>query len=946
MNSDDHLPSEGLVVTDASSAADKLLAIIAGLVRETRLASSRGPSPALDSSLERDLGIDSLARVELLLRLERAFEVHLPDHLLGAAESPRDLLRAVLAGKGRGAQSRADTPIMQAAIGGDEAPHHAATWNEVLDWHVAAHPQRAHILLVDENDATETVTYAALRAEAESMAAGLANAGVGAGQAVAIMLPTGRDFFIAFLGILLAGAVPVPIYPPARLTQIGDHLRRQSAILANCGATMLITVPEARPLAWLLREDVPTLARMATVADLAQGGAKPAFPVPQAEDLAFLQYTSGSTGNPKGVMLTHANLLANIRAMRGAIGADSNDVFVSWLPLYHDMGLIGGWLGGLYCAYPLVVMSPVTFLNRPSRWLRAIHRYRGTLSAGPNFAYEVCASRVDDQDLEGLDLASWRLAFNGAEAVDPGTVARFTERFAEYGFRRNAMAPVYGLAECGLGLAFPPLGREPLVDRVDARELALAGRASPAATHDANALRFVACGHALPGHEIRIVDADGRELPERTEGRIEFRGPSATGGYFRNAEATRALMDGDWLDTGDLGYFADADLFITGRAKDIIIRGGQHVHPNELEAAVGDVAGVRRGCVAAFGVTDAQSGTEKVVILAETRLEEGEARERLRAEIARVALAQLGAPADDIVLAPPHTVLKTSSGKIRRAASRELYKHGLAQSGQRAAWEQIARFAATLARGKLQRAGHAGGRALYAAWLWLLLAVLSPAALAVSMWPHRVSRVALVRRLARALVFGSRLPLVMRGFEHLPQRGPAVIVANHSSYLDGIVLFALLPAGVRFVAKRELTDTPVLGRLLRAIGVQFVERFDAERGAEDTRALADLARSGETLVFFPEGTLTRAPGLMPFHMGAFVVSTAADATLVPVALRGTRSVLREGNLAPRRGVIQVLVGAPLQPEADDWRAAVGLRDLARAEILAHCGEPDLVRSPR
>lgn len=946
MNSDGRLPSEGLAAADPSSAAGKLLEIIAGLVRETRLASSRGPAPALDSSLESDLGIDSLARVELLMRIERAFEVRLPDHLLGSAETPRDLLRAVLAGKKRGAETQADTPITQSAIGGEDAPHHAATWIEVLDWHVAAHPQRSHIVLVDENDGAETVTYAALRVQAESMAAGLANAGVGAGHAVAIMLPTGHDFFTAFMGILLAGAVPVPIYPPARLAQIGDHLRRQSAILANCGATMLITVPEARPLARLLRADLPRLSRIATVADLAQPGAKPAFPVPQPEDLAFLQYTSGSTGNPKGVMLTHANLLANIRAMREAIGADSNDVFVSWLPLYHDMGLIGGWLGGLYCAYPLVVMSPITFLNRPSRWLRAIHRYRGTLSAGPNFAYEVCASRVDDKDLEGLDLASWRLAFNGAETVDPGTVARFTERFARYGLRRNAMAPVYGLAECGLGLAFPPLGREPLVDRVDARELALAGRASPAATEDANVLRFVACGQALPAHEIRIVDADGRELPERMEGRVEFRGPSATSGYFRNAEATRALVDGEWLDSGDLGYFADADLFITGRAKDIIIRGGQHVHPNELEAAVGDVAGVRRGCVAAFGVADAASGTEKVVILAETRLEEGEARARLQAAIAQVALAQLGAPADDIVLAPPHTVLKTSSGKIRRAASRELYKRGLAQAGQRAAWEQIARFVATLARGRLRRAGRAGGRVLYAAYLWLLLAVLFPAALAASMWPNRVSRVAVVRRLARALVFGSRMPLAIRGMERLPQHGPAVIVANHSSYMDGILLFALLPAGVRFVAKRELADTPVLGRALRAIGVQFVERFDAERGAEDTRALADLARAGETLVFFPEGTLTRAPGLMPFHMGGFVVSATAHATLVPVALRGTRSVLREGSLAPRRGMIQVLVGAPLPPGADDWRAAVGLRDLARAEILAHCGEPDLYRSPR
>ena len=925
---------------EASGAA--LLEIVAGLIRESRPAGLTGARPSLDSSLEGELGIDSLARVELLLRIEQAFEVRLSGHSVGSAETSRDLLRALLASSERGSEALAETPIVQPSNGEGSAPDAATTLVEVLDWHVAAHPDRTHIILLDENEHAEPMTYAELRDEAASVAAGLAAVGVGAGHAVAIMLPTSRDFFRAFMGILLAGAVPVPIYPPARLAGIEDHLRRQSAILGNCGATLLITVPEARAVAAALRADVPSLARVATVAELAPPEWKPAFPVLRSQDLGFLQYTSGSTGNPKGVMLTHGNLLANIRAMRKAIGASAEDVFVSWLPLYHDMGLIGGWLGGLYCAYPLVVISPTAFLTRPSRWLRAIHRYRGTLSAGPNFAFEICATRVGENDLAGLDLSSWRIAFNGAEPVSADTVRRFVERFARHGFRREAMAPVYGLAECGLGVAFPPLGRGPLVDNVDRCELARSGRACPASPDDTNALSFVGCGCALPGYEIRIVGSDKRELPERTEGRIEVRGSSVTSGYFRNAEATRALFHGDWLDTGDVGYFAGGDLFVTSRAKDIIIRGGQHVFPHELEAAVGNIPGVRRGCVAVFGFADAGAGTEKVVVLAETRLEEGAGHDALRASIAQAALKILGAPADDIVLAAPHTVLKTSSGKIRRAASRELYERGLVHARQPALWRQKAGFVASLVRGQIRRVARAGAQAAYSTYLWSLAALLIVPAFGLVLWPHRASRVRAIRALARALVRASGLPLVVTGLENLPERGPAIVVTNHASYIDGVLLFAILPPGVRLVAKRELASSPVVGYALRSIGVRFVERFDAQRGAEDTRGLSRAAAEGEILVFFPEGTLTRVPGLLPFHMGAFVVSAAAHARLVPVAIRGTRSVLRDGSWMPRRAVIHVDVGAPIEPTGEDWRSAVKLRDCARAKILAACAEPDLV----
>ena len=265
-------------------------------------------------------------------------------------------------------------------------------------------------------------------------------------------------------------------------------------------------------------------------------------------------------------MLTHANLLANIRAMGRATEVTSEDVFVSWLPLYHDMGLIGAWLGSLYHGCRLVIIPPLSFLARPERWLWAIHTHRGTLSASPNFGYDLCCRRLSDEVLAGLDLGSWRLAFNGAEPVSPETIAAFARRFTSFGFKPEAATPVYGLAECSVGLTFPPLGRGPLIDRVRRADLGEEGIATPA-DEDEAALQFVSCGRPLSGHQIRIVDEAGREIPDRRQGRLQFKGPSATSGYFRNPEKTQSLFQGDWLDTGDLAYSAQGEVYITGRVK-------------------------------------------------------------------------------------------------------------------------------------------------------------------------------------------------------------------------------------------------------------------------------------------------------------------------------------------------------------------------------------------
>ncbi|MDG4597792.1 MAG: AMP-binding protein [Candidatus Contendobacter sp.] len=927
-----------------SDPAARLLALLRELTREIRPSSEQLTTAlTLDSHLERELALDSLARAELLQRIERTFHARLDERML-LAETPRDLLALILGRSDASAQPAVTVgpaPTSETSI--TETPERAATLLEVLDWHERFNPDRVAIQIYgnDERIVT-TFTYAGLVQGARTVAAGLQARGLQPRQTVALMLPTGADYFLGFFGVLLAGGVPVPIYPPVRPSQLEEHLLRHVRLLNNAQTVALITVPEAALVARLLQAQVDDLRHIVTVAELQAAVATwSAVPV-RAADLAFLQYTSGSTGDPKGVMLTHANLLANLRAMGPHAGVSSNDVFVSWLPLYHDMGLIGAGLGSLYYAFPLVVMSPLSFLARPARWLWAIHHHRGTLSAAPNFAYELCA-RVQDHEIEGLNLSSWRMALNGAEPVSPATLERFIARFGRYGFRPEAMAPVYGLAECSVGLALQRPGQAPVIDRVRRDRFMATGRAKPADADDATALSFPSCGQPIPGHQIRIVDDQGRELPEREEGRVEFSGPSTTAGYYRHPDATRRLFPhGDaWLDSGDRGYLAGGDIYLTGRVKDLIIRGGRNLYPYELEQAVGEIQGIRKGCVAVFASTDSATGSERLVVVAETRATQPEALAALRQRIQSVGVDLLGLPPDEVVLAPPHAVLKTSSGKIRRAAIRELYERGLIGRGGRALWLQLTRIALVSGWARLRRLGRAVGERLFAAYAWSVFGLLAPGVwLGIMTLPKPEWRWALGRAATWLLAQLTGTPLTVRGLEHLPD-GPCVLVANHSSYLDAYVLMAAIPRQFHYVAKRELLDNRWLGRPLARIGTLFVERFDAQRGVDEARQIAEAARAGQSLGFFPEGTFARMPGLLPFRMGAFLAAAQAGAPILPVTIRGTRSVLRAGSWFPRRGRLEVIIESPLPPDGDDWAAAIRLRDGARAAILRHCSEPDL-----
>jgi acyl carrier protein len=920
-----------------------LLALVQETLAELKRGVSHPPRVTLDSTLDRDLGFDSLARVELVLRVERAFNVTVPESTLQVARTPRDLLAALKAGHPTRTSQHAVTRLPLPIATREEEPSDAATLIEVLEWHSARHPEQIQtVLLTDAGE--EQLTYAQLKAGAQRVAAALQTRALEPRQTVAIMLPTSLEYLYTYFGILLAGATPVPIYPPARMNQIEEHVRRHATILTNAQVKMLVTVAEAKPVARLMEAYVPGLEHILNVTDLTSS-AQLLSPVPSShDDVAFIQYTSGSTGNPKGVVLTHANLLANIRAMVRALDASSRDVFVSWLPLYHDMGLIGAWLGSLYVGLPLILMSPLAFLARPERWLWAIHRYRGTLSAAPNFAYELCLKRLEDAQLEGLDLSSWRLAFNGAEAVNPDTIKRFSERFARYGLTPTAMTPVYGLAEASVGLLFPPLQRGPMIDRIEREPLATRGKAVPAAADDPKPLRFVACGRPLGGHEVRIIDDTGFEVGDRVEGRLQFKGPSATQGYYRNPEATRQLFHGEWVDTGDRAYMVEGEVYVTGRVKDIIIRGGRNIYPSEIEEAVGALATVRKGCVAAFGSADPATGTERLIVLAETRETDSAACAALRDSIVRVTTDVLGEPPDEVVLAPPNTVLKTSSGKLRRSASRELYEAGRIGHRTRSAGWQIVRLLVHAMVPQVRRAAVAAQELLYAAYASVLLLLVATPTWLVTVVVRSPTRAWAIGRTSARLFFRlSGIGLSVRGLDNIRDGSTHVVVANHASYLDGVALVAALPRWHVFVAKHELRGQLVAGTYLRRLGSEFVQRFEAQQSVTDANRLATLPENGISLALFPEGTFTRAAGLRPFFLGAFIAAARSGVPVVPVAIRGTRAILRAGQWLPRRGTIIVTVGKPIEPtkHSDTFSAAVLLRDQARAAILRDCGEPDL-----
>lgn len=890
----------------------------------------------LDTSFEQELGIDSLGKVELFRRIEKVCSLRLPEEAIINTESLRDLINII-------PQSHtiepsptiinAFTPSLETA---EVDLSSAQTLVEVIHSFAKHHPNRPHLYFQNEQGMEQIISYGQMYTEAQRVANGLVQRGIQKGDTIAIMLPTSNEFFYAFFGVLLAGAIPVPIYPPFRPDKIEEYVKREAIILQNAQVKLLITFSSAQLLSKMLRVFIPSLNDVLTLHNLASSiQANLGYSV-KPDDLALIQYTSGSTGDPKGVALTHRNILANMRAIGKGLSIKPTDGAVSWLPLYHDMGLIS-WLASYYFGIPLTILSPLTFLSRPEKWLWAIHYHRATISGGPNFAYELCVKKINPEDIEGLDLSSWRFAFNGAEAINPKTLERFSKKFSPYGFKIESFAPVYGLAESTVGLTFPPTLRAPRIDAIQRESFEKENKAIPALEKN-HAMQFVACGVPLIDHHIRIVNDRGEEIPERTIGNIQFKGPSSAQYYYNNPSATQKARCDEWWNTGDLGYLADRELFITGRKKDLIIKAGRNLYPVEIEEAVSQVATIRKGCVIAFGIQDPKQGTEKLVVVAESYALSQEEQQPIRSQIIEKMVLQLGTPPDIIVLVPPTTVPKTSSGKLKRAACKQAYLEGKLSKPPLSQKLQITKlFFASIIQGTLNGMRYCA-KIAYTIYVGLLVFCLFPLAWLLAIMLPKRSTATVSQYFTRIFHRLIGCPISIQGRENLSSKRPTIYVVNHASYVDATTLFTLLPKDIIFVAKKELLNAPLIRTFIKKLNVITVDRSDFAKSVDSKAQITACIQQGKSVVIFPEATFTSSPGIRPFKLGAFITAVEAQIPICTIAIQGTRSILRANSALAKPGQIKVTIGKAIYPEKTDWQEAIRLRAMARDEIAKNCGE--------
>ena len=556
-----------------------------------------------------------------------------------------------------------------------------------------AHDGERGFVFVRSDGTERFISFRDLAAASEQRAADLAAVGLMRGDRLALVIPDGDEFVLSFLGALFAGVIPVPIYPQLSFKNVETYHSTVAHIARVSGASFVLTTAATRAYVEPVLPRVETLRGVVAIDDVAAARATPSPQKARPEDVAFLQFTSGSTSRPKGVVVTHANLAANSAAfmLTGLQRDPAIDKGVSWLPLFHDMGLIGFVVGPLFTNVPCVFLPTASFVRSPRLWLDKIHEHRGTITYAPNFAYALVAKRMKDKDVEGLDLSCLRIAGCGAEPIQAKSLRDFAAKLAPVGFDARAFMPSYGMAEATLAITFMPLRAGLRTDRVDPQALTQS-EASPSASESATEL--VDCGTPFPDHDLAVIDEGGHRLPDRRIGQIVLRGPSVTPGYFEDPETTAqtfkplgATDDREnepgvpWLHTGDLGYTVDGRLFVCGRLKDMIIVRGRNYYPTDIEWAVGELPNVRRGNVVAFGVfVDSQqrviadgSGEEQLIVCCEGAGPDADA---IRAAANACIAAQFGLTPHEVVVMQLASLPRTSSGKPQRRKARELYLAG------------------------------------------------------------------------------------------------------------------------------------------------------------------------------------------------------------------------------------------------------------------------------
>ncbi|MCA9223146.1 MAG: aminotransferase class I/II-fold pyridoxal phosphate-dependent enzyme [Planctomycetales bacterium] len=536
-------------------------------------------------------------------------------------------------------------------------------------------------------------TYADLDHKSRAIAARLQSMNL-AGERALLLYPPGLDFVAGFLGCLYAGVIAVPAFPPRR----NRNMERIQAIADDASAAAALTVADVADRTTAILDDDASLRNLNWLAtDTIEDAESVDWKMPQVDggQLAFLQYTSGSTGSPKGVMLSHGNIMHNCSLITSAFEAGRDVVGLSWLPTYHDMGLVGGVLMPMFLGRPNVLMSPMAFLQKPVRWLREISKYRVTISGGPNFAFELCNQKVEDEQLVGVDLSTWTIAFNGAEPIRAATLERFAERFAPFGFRAEAAFPCYGMAETTL-IVTGGFRTELPVIRTFSGDALDEHRAVPVDQQADDARALVGCGRVLPNEEVVIADPQSAtELPSDQVGEIWVRGGSVARGYWDNREATEETFQaflsdgrGPFLRTGDLGFFNKGELFVTGRLKDLIIVRGVNRYPQDIEMTVENASSrLQAGAVGAFAVD--MHGRERLIIVSEVERTRRKDWSDVLHDIRRAVTLEHELPPDGVVLVRFGSIPKTSSGKIQRHACRDSFLDGsLPVVAQWFVWEQ------------------------------------------------------------------------------------------------------------------------------------------------------------------------------------------------------------------------------------------------------------------
>lgn len=533
------------------------------------------------------------------------------------------------------------------------------------------------------------ISFADMQRETTKRAARLVQLGLRKGDRLGMVVIEPEEFVLTFFASLRAGVVPVPCYPPLGLGDFDAYNRRTGRLMRTCGARMVFTSRRLENVLWTWVSDLPSLERIITPKIFEQPCGSTTYPEVGPDDIALLQYTSGSTARPRGVILTHRCIMANCRGILGPTGlqATSGDRGVTWLPLYHDMGLIGFVVAPILAGICVVFIPTIRFLRDPTTWMDTVHRHRATISFGPNFSYGFVARRATAEQLVAWDLSCLKTLGCGGEPVDTATIDRFSTRFSSHcRLKPGIVRPGYGLAEGTLTTSLTPMDETLRVNVVDAERFRADRIAEPAGAGPS--LVHVACGVCIPDHQVAIIDERGRHLPEGSEGEIIMQGASVSPGYFDDEEATARTFRNGWLHTGDLGYLLDGHIYVTGRIKDLIITHGRNYHPQSLEWPIGNLPQVRTGNVVAFAVSDGD--TEVPVVVVETTTD---GREALLTEIRRVVHAETGLMLHDIVLVDKNTLPKTSSGKLQRHLTRQLYLTGaLGQSGARITSGRTARI--------------------------------------------------------------------------------------------------------------------------------------------------------------------------------------------------------------------------------------------------------------